>query len=253
MFGMPSLIELNSIEESVALCKKLGLSFLELNTNFPDQQIHLLDCDKLNTLAKSAGIFYTIHLNDDLLVADFNPNVSDGYCNSVLEAIEFAKKIGAPILNMHLSGGAYYTMPDRRIHFYEAFETQYLQGLERFRDLCTAAIGDAPIHICVENTNGYRPFQRKALELLLESPVFGLTLDIGHNCCAGNVDEPWILEHADRLLHLHLHDVSDGKKDHLPFGDGDLDLAKYKKLSENRTAVLEVKTVDGLRRSVGKL
>ena len=253
MFGMPSMIELNSVEESVSLCRELGLSFLELNTNFPSQQIHNLDPMALNKLAQDAGIFYTIHLNDELYVADFNPHVSRGYCNAVLETIDFAKKIGARVLNMHLSGGAFYTMPDRKIRFYEAFADDYLQGMKQFRDLCTDAIGDAPIRICVENTNGYLPFQKEVLEMLLESPVFGLTLDIGHNCCSGNMDEPWILSHADRLVHLHLHDVQDGKKDHLPFGTGNLALEPYLALSENRTAVVEVKTIAGLRQSVEAL
>jgi len=253
MFGMPSMIELSTVEEAVALCKELGLSFLELNTNFPQQQLHLLDPVELKQLADDAGIFYTIHLNDELYVAEFNPHVAKGYCDSVMDAIDFAKKIGAQKLNMHLSGGAYYTMPDRRIHFYDAFEADYLKGMTHFRDLCTQAIGDAPIRICVENTNGYLPFQRKALEILLQSPVFGLTLDIGHNCCAGNADESWILSHADRLLHLHLHDVADCKNDHLPFGHGDLELDKYLAMANTRTAVVEVKTIAGLRQSIAWL
>lgn len=250
MLGMPSMIELNTVAESVALCKELGLSFLELNTNFPQHQPHLLDPSELIALAGDAGIFYTIHLNDDLHVAEFNPHVAKGYCDSVLETIVFAKKIGAPVLNMHLSGGAYYTMPDRRIRFYEAYEDEYLRGMSNFRDLCTEAVGDAPIRVCVENTTGYLPFQLKALDILLESPVFGLTLDIGHNCCAGNVDEPFILTHADRLHHMHLHDVADGRKDHLPFGAGDLELTKYIALADNRTAVVEVKTIAGLRQAI---
>ena len=50
-FGMPTLIELATLEETAALCGQLGLSFLELNTNFPRHQPHLLDPEKLNALA----------------------------------------------------------------------------------------------------------------------------------------------------------------------------------------------------------
>ena len=250
-YGMPSMIELETIEESVSLCAELGLSFLELNTNFPTQQPCLLNPTVLNQLSQTYGIFYTIHLNDELNVADFNRHVAKGYRDSVLEVIELAKQIGAPVLNMHLSGGAYYTMPDRKIHFFEAYREEYLEGMGEFRDLCTAAIGDTGIRICVENTGGYKTFQLEALELLLESPVFGLTLDIGHNCCAGYADEPWILSHSGRLYHMHMHDVSDGKKDHLALGTGQLDIPKYRALAENNdcTVVVEVKTVDGLRSS----
>ena len=252
MLGMPSLIELQTIPDHVALCKELGLDFLELNTNFPNQQLHLLDVALLKAQADKAGIFYTIHLNDELYVADFNPHVSRGYREAVLEAIDFAQQIGAPILNMHLSVGAKYTMPDRKVFFYEAYADAYLAKITAFRDACTQRIGDLPIRICIENTTGYMPFQRKAVEILLESPVFGLTYDIGHNRCADNADEEFILAQQDRLLHLHLHDVK-GSQDHLPFGEGELQLDKYIALAHNRTAVIEVKTVEGLRSSVAKL
>jgi len=34
-YGMPTLIETNSIEECAALCKELHLDFIELNMNLP--------------------------------------------------------------------------------------------------------------------------------------------------------------------------------------------------------------------------
>lgn len=251
-FGMPSMIELDTVEQSAALCGNLGLAFVELNTNFPKHQPHLLSAERLNRLAAEHGIFYTIHLNDELNVAEFNPHVAEGYRRSVMETIEFAKKIGAPVLNMHLSNGAYYTMPDRRIHFYEAYREEYLEGMRDFRDACQQAIGNSGIRICVENTGGYQPFHMAALDCLLQSPVFGLTLDIGHSCCADFVDEPWILSHKERLMHMHMHDVKDGKKDHLTLGDGELDLETYHRLAADCkcTVVVEVKTISGLRQSV---
>ena len=252
MLGMPSMIELESVADHVKLCGELGLSFVELNTNFPNQQLHLLKPAELKDMADSAGIFYTIHLNDELYVADFNPQVARGYCDCVLEAIDFAKKIGAPVLNMHLCVGAKYTMPDRKVFFYEAYEADYLAQIVKFRNLCTHAIGDAPIRICVENTTGYLPFQKRSIAALLESPVFGLTYDIGHNQCADNADEAFILSYEQRLHHLHLHDVL-GDKDHLPFGEGEMPLADYIALAQNRTAVIEVKTVAGLCKAVDYL
>ena len=50
-----------------------------------------------------------------------------------------------------------------------------------FRDEADTAIGDADLQICVENSDGFTDFQVEALDLLLQSPVFGLTFDIGHN------------------------------------------------------------------------
>lgn len=42
-FGMPTLIELNRLEDTMKLCKKLNLDFFELNMNLPQFQIECLD------------------------------------------------------------------------------------------------------------------------------------------------------------------------------------------------------------------
>ncbi len=251
-FGMPSLMEAKSVEELAALCGELGLGFVELNTNFPQHQPELLDPEQLRELARRYGIGYTIHLNDEMPVADFCPAVAAGYCQAVVQVIDLAKKIGAKKLNLHLSEGSHYTMPDRIVYFYEAYLPEYLKKIRAFRDLCQREIGDSGICICVENVAGFRDFQKQALDILLESPAFGLTLDIGHNYCTGGVDGSWVLDRADRLHHLHLHDARGPKQDHLPLGEGELDIREYLKLAERCgcTVLLEVKTVEGLRRSV---
>ena len=251
-FGMPALIELNTVEQHCALCSHLGLQFVELNTNFPNQQIHLLDPEKLNELAARYGIGYTIHLNDEMTVADFNPTVAKGYRDAVLETIAFAKKIGAKVLNMHISEGAHYTRPDGIVYFYEAYQDAYLQRITQFRDACEAAIGDSGIRICMENSKAYFGFQKAALDVLLESKVFCLTLDIGHSYCSRFADEDWILARKHRLRHMHFHDAADLIHDHLPLGSGELELNRYLDLAwqQDCSVVLEVKTEAGLRESV---
>ena len=251
-FGMPAMIELDTVEETVEICAQLGLDFVELNTNFPLQQVHGMDPEKIRDLAQAHGIFYTIHLNDEMPVADFNPHVAEGYRKAVLEVIEFAKQTGIRVLNMHISEGARFTTPQRIIYFYEAYETEYLRGIREFRDACEQAIGDSGIRICIENSKAYFAFQKKALELLLESPVFALTLDTGHNHCSGYADEGWIRERKHHLAHMHLHDAKGAKQDHQPLGQGDVDIPAYLALVQETgcTVLLEVKTVAGLKESV---
>ena len=254
-YGMPTLIELQTVEQHCRLCAQLGLQFVELNTNFPGQQLHLLDAESLRSLAKELGIFFTIHLNDEMTVADFNPTVAKGYCDAVLEAIEFAKAVGSRVLNLHISEGAHYTRPDGIVYFYEAYRAEYLQRIAHFRDLCTDAIGSSGIRICMENSKAYHGFQKDALDTLLESPAFALTLDIGHNYCSSFADEEWILSRKGRLHHLHIHDAKDRTRDHLPLGEGELDIRRYLRLAEDTgcTALLEVKTVEGLQLSVKRI
>ena len=250
--GAPTMVEMNSIREGAEVCRELGLSFLELNINFPQYLLKNLCVDQLREIAEEYGIFYTLHLDDEMSIADFNPYIAEGYCRTVYDAVELAKKLGIPKLNMHMSRGAKYTLPDRVIYFFEAYEEDYLQRIREFRDTCEKAVGSSGVMICVENTAGFLPFQRKAVELLLESPVFGLTFDIGHNYCAADLDEAWILAHRERLHHFHIHDAMDGKKDHRTLGTGELDVKRYLALAEELgcTAVVETKTVDSLRESM---
>ena len=251
-FGAPTMVEMENLEQAVQVCRDLRLDFLELNINFPQYLLDQLDVEKLKELSEEYGIFYTLHLDDEMSIADFNPYIADGYCRTVYDAVELAKKLGIPKLNMHLSRGAKYTLPDRVIYFFEAYEAEYLARIRAFREECQARIGDSGILICVENTAGFLPFQKKAVEILLESPVFGLTFDIGHNYCSGNMDEDFILSHKDRLKHFHIHDCVEGKKDHRTLGTGVLDVKRYLALAETYgcTAVVETKTVDSLKESM---
>ena len=248
--GMPTLIELPEVEDCAALCAELGLQFVELNMNMPQFQTDSLEESRLAKLSEKYGIYYTIHLDENLNVSDFNPLVAEAYLHTVQETIILAGKLHIPVLNMHLSQGVYFTLPHRRVYLFEEYLQQYLRSIRLFRDKCEKMVGTGDVRICVENSSGYTAFQRQALTILLESPVFGLTFDIGHNHCIGGRDEALILEHGDRLCHFHFHDTLSGK-DHLPLGTGEIDLQKYLRLASQTDSriVLETKTIDGLRRS----
>ena len=102
-FGMPTLIETATIEECAALCREVGLEFIEMNMNLPQYQVQTMDAAHLKAVAKQYGIGYTIHLDENMNVADFNPDVAAAYRNSVVQTVELAKKLEIPVLNMHLS------------------------------------------------------------------------------------------------------------------------------------------------------
>ncbi len=56
-YGMPTLIELNTLEENVQLCKSLGLDFVEINMNFPAYQLDNLNVSDLLRLQSSYDVF----------------------------------------------------------------------------------------------------------------------------------------------------------------------------------------------------
>ena len=264
-FGMPTLIENKTLAENVSLCRELGLRFIELNMNFPEYQIHRLeDTDALLKQAESAGVYYTIHLDENLNIADFNHLVSNAYLETVRRTVLVAKKLlplrdrygipGQPlIMNMHMHHGIYITLPDRKVQMYDRDSDKYMKSFAAFRSLAEEWIGDSDILITVENTDGFRGYEENAIEYLLESPKFALTWDIGHSKATGEKDVPFILAHKNRLAHFHIHDGRETPPaNHLALGTGEIDLDSRLDLARERNArcVLETKTILALKQSV---
>ena len=262
---MPTLIENKSLEENIALCLELGLNFIELNMNFPEYQIDSLEnTEHFIRAADWAELYYTIHLDEALNIADFNPLVRQAYLETTRRTIEVAKKLlflrdkygdksHALTINMHMHHGIFVTLPDRKVQLYDRDFEIYIKYFTDFKNLCEKWIDGADIKIALENTDGFRDYEKKAIEMLLESPAFVLTWDIGHSKACGENDVPFILSHKDKLKHFHIHDGRENPpKNHLALGDGEIDLkARLRTAAECRArCVLETKTIEALKKSV---
>ena len=264
-FGMPTLIENRTLEENAALCETLGLRFIELNMNFPEYQVDRLEqTEELIRIGNQHGLYYTIHLDENLNIADFNPLVAQAWLETVRRTI-FAAKALLPLrdrygdsrqpltLNMHMHHGIYITLPDRKAYMYERdFET-YMESFAAFRSLCEEWIGGSDIMMAVENTDGFREYEKKAMAFLLESPKFALTWDIGHSKATHEKDVPFLMEHQEKLIHFHIHDGTETPpRNHLALGDGEIHLTERLRTAEKSHArcVLETKTGQALKQSV---
>lgn len=267
-FGMPTLVEFRSLAENADLCARLGLKFIELNMNFPEYQAEELGrTGALKEIAEKAGIYYTVHLDENLNIADYNPLVSGAWLETVRRTVGAAKRLlplrdrfGDPsqplTLNMHLCHGVHITLPDRKVQLYDRDIDRYLGAFADFRARCGEWIGDDPLMIVLENTDGFRGYERQAIDLLLESPHFGLTWDIGHSKAVGETDVPFIEERAGRLRHFHIHDGTEKPpRNHLALGDGEIDLIARLRTAEDHACrcVLETKTARVMERSAAWL
>lgn len=264
-YGMPTLIENRTLAENITLCKELGLNFIELNMNFPEYQIDKLEnWEVFYKAAKESGIYYTIHLDENLNIADFNPLVREAYLETTRRTIEVAKRMlplknafgnqDQPlILNMHMHHGIHITLPDKKVQMYDRDFDVYMECIKIFRESCENWIGDADIKIAIENTDGFRTYEKKAIEYLLNSSYFVLTWDIGHSKETKEKDMPFILEHVEDLKHFHIHDGKENPpKSHLALGDGEINLEDRLRMAEkcNARCVLETKTIAALKKSV---
>lgn len=251
VFGMPTLIECKDIVDTVKLCKKLNLSFVELNMNLPQYQIDFINKDLLKELKEEEQIFFTLHLDENINICDFNSKVAKAYVNTVVESIKLAKELEIPVLNMHMAEGVHFTLPDKKVYLFDEYKERYLAALKKFRDICTKEVGYSNIKICIENTDGYKGFMVDGIELILESDVFALTWDIGHEHASKYKDMKFILKNSNRLIHMHIHDAK-GEKNHLVLGTGEINLPERLKVAKDNgcRCVIETKTIDALKKSV---
>ena len=118
--------------------------------------------------------------------------------------------------------------------------------------MCEEEIGDAGLKIAIENvdSNQFTESQLSVLPMFMQSPVFGLTLDTGHELCLGFADSHVFDEYPDKLVHMHLHDAK-GKSAHLPLGTAEVAVReKLSRLPDDKTCLVEVKTIEGLEQSM---
>ncbi|MBO4393591.1 MAG: sugar phosphate isomerase/epimerase [Spirochaetales bacterium] len=251
-YGMPTLIELRTVEEHAKICAETGLDFYELNLAFPWFQSDKLDIRELQRIREKYGIEYTIHLHDEVNPLAFAPEMRSGAIRNVSYALELARAIGAKRLNMHLQNGMYSAVGGVKIYACGLCEDEYLLYVKQFVSFVEEKMKDMPDAVfCIENTSGYKSYHKKAIELMLKSPVFGLTFDIGHNYKASEDDESFILSHADRLRHFHIHDVTK-TSNHVSLGEGLLDVDRYLDMAESYgcPVVIEVKEKNDLLKSI---
>ena len=256
-FGMPTLIELEDLDANVALCRELGLSFVELNMNLPQCCPENLPARRVRRVRDETGIEFTLHLPEELDLAAFNRHLRAGHLACFREAVAWAGDAGIPLVNLHLNMGVYFTLPDERVRLYEKHRDVFLSNLEAsFREALEIARRSNVI-VCIENAGGFAAgFVREAIDrlLALDKDRIQLTWDLGHDAGAGFEATPVFEEHTERIAHMHLHDF-DGKTSHQVLFTGVVDvpaaLALAKRLDVG--VVIEVKTPEALTQSVRRL
>ncbi len=249
-YGIPTLMEYSDTDILTRFCAEHGFGFVEMNMTFPWFQPDHITADTICALKQKYGVDFTIHLHDQVNPFEFSPEMRKGCLENVLWAMRLARELNLPVINMHLMPGTYSSINGTKTYLYAHCADIYLGYVRAFRDLAEKELEGSNTVFCIENTSGFRPFHKQAIQMLLESERFGLTFDIGHSFRAGGADEQFILQFPNRIRHFHIHDC-DAKANHLGFGEGQLELMHYLKLAEtlNATVVVEVKESGALLRS----
>lgn len=244
-WGMQNLLELGSLERKIEVCGELGLDFIELNMNLPECQPNRMDAEVLSELMEKHHVTYTFHVTETLDIATFDDDVREAYYMGLSKTIDLAKRLNVPIINMHMSLGIHFTLPDEKVYLYRVYQEEYLDKIRVFAEYVQQQLGHTGIRLAIENTGIYDvDYIRKAVDILLRKDNIVLTWDIGHDYSSNNKDKDFILNRAENLVHMHIHDAI-GKDNHLLLYSGDIDIDASLDIGRDRrcTCVIEVKTL----------
>ena len=241
-YGMPSLIEFNSIEENVNFAKANNLEFIELNMDLPY-------CQTLSNL-DIYHFDFTMHISEELNVGELNKHLCKSYLKEAIRQIKLGIKNGIKRYTIHLDSGVYFTLPSEKVFLNEKYHSIYQTNLENSCKVLNDLAKDNDIMINFENLK-VQDFTSLAINIINKYKYLGFTLDIGHNEKNGDKAYP-LFKKSNKIHHIHMHDF-DGKSDHLAIGDGTIDFKKYKNELKKNYVVIEVKETSQLISSIKKI
>lgn len=250
--GIPTIIELPDFEATVSLAQDLGADFVELNMNMPEFCPEALPARMIRECHERTGLVFTIHMPDDTDLASFQDPIREGHVARFGETARWAAEAGAKLINLHLSPGIYFTLPDRKVWIYERYYHRFLGNLrEAYGKVIDYAKG-FDLTVCTENVTNFQiPFVARAIDDLCAVDSFFLTWDVGHDARTGYQEREVLLRHADRVRHMHLHDYN-GASDHQVPGTGQVDIAGMLDFASRHglSVLVETKTRASLEQSM---
>ena len=251
--AMPALIEYDNFQQNIELCRKLDLDFVEVNLNLP-----YCDPDRLlsffhNNRGSMKGVRISIHLPEEIDIANYHKTIRSGFIKFIKEAIAISGELNAPILNLHVQPGIYFTLPDRKEWVNEKYSGDFIKIFSDSLAELDECAGNSDCKICFENTR----INKYALDCFREIRKYDslyYTWDVGHDASSGFKFSEFLANDFSNVAHMHLHDF-DGAKDHNALYSGRLDIDKYLDLAaaNDITVVVEVKSADSLIESVKRI
>jgi len=250
--GIPSLIEVPDFRMTVDLALELEVDFIEINMNMPEFCPESLPAKAIRDCHKETGLDFTIHMPDDTDLASFHDPIREGHMARFGEAARWAAEADATLINLHLSPGIYFTLPDRKVWIYENYYDKFVANLREAYGKVIRYAKEFGVKVCTENVTNFNiPFVARAIDDLCQMDDFYLTWDVGHDARTGYKEREVLLRHLDRIKHMHLHDYN-GISDHQIPGTGDIDISGRICFAKERdvSVLVETKTVGSLKESV---
>ncbi|CAK7078825.1 hypothetical protein CIW83_11705 [Tissierella sp. P1] len=252
-FGMPTLIEKDTILDNVILCNELELDFVELNMNLPYCMPDKNNPEKMLKLMEEYNINFTLHFPEEIDFGCFYDEIRHANILLFNNMAIWASKFRVEKINIHLNPGIYFTLPEEKVFVYDRHREIFI---EKFIDSMIKIIDIAKplgIKVCVENMKVH-DFMEEAFRKMASIDDLYFTWDVGHDAMSNYKMKEIYLKNPHKVSHMHLHDYN-GNSDHQILFEGIIPIKERIKFAEenNLTVVIETKTEEALRKSIKRL
>lgn len=184
---------------------------------------------------KDCGLDIRMHAATvDINIASINKGIRAESVRQMIHCGQYAEKIGANTITVHPGIIGRNDPPLRK------------WALEMAVESVGEIMDNTNVEISVENM----PVREKYLcntveeiEMVQEATGCSLTIDTGHGNTCGNLEEMLSLKN---ISYCHLNDNNGIKDQHIPLGEGTLDLNLLKKID---TAIIELNNFDNILKS----
>ena len=185
---------------------------------------------RFRSLAEASGVALSIHfLHRDMAPASHDPVRRARHFYELNQTLELALDVGAEVVVVH--PGPIDCPGVDPTQATESMRQESMKFLTQFLADITPKAQNTGVVVTVENMH-HVPGQviQNYQELLglvepLNNPALQITLDMGHADRADGITEAFEV-FSPFLRHIHVHD-SNGKRDHLEIGLGELDFSRW--------------------------
>ena len=191
--------------------------------------------DKDNGEFKDCGLDIRMHAATvDINIASINKGIRAESVRQMIHCGQYAEKIGANTITVHPGIIGRNDSPLRK------------WALEMAVESVGEIMDNTNVEISVENMPVREKFlcnTVEEIEMVQEATGCSLTIDTGHGNTCGNLEEMLSLKN---ISYCHLNDNNGIKDQHIPLGEGTLDLNLLKKID---TAIIELNNFDNILKS----
>lgn len=184
---------------------------------------------------KDCGLDIRMHAATvDINIASINKGIRAESVRQMIHCGQYAEKIGANTITVHPGIIGRNDPPLRK------------WALEMAVESVGEIMDNTNVEISVENMPVREKFlcnTVEEIEMVQEATGCSLTIDTGHGNTCGNLEEMLSLKN---ISYCHLNDNNGIKDQHIPLGEGTLDLNLLKKID---TAIIELNNFDNILKS----